>query len=45
MYFFRCTEQQLGDSLAKIHESGDTLLQAVFKGGRDWILICQKAAD
>lgn len=43
MYFYRCTEQQLGDALDRIHESGDTLLQAVYKGGRDWVLICRKA--
>lgn len=43
MYFYRCTEQQLGDALERIHESGDTLLQAVYKGGRDWVLICLKA--
>lgn len=45
MYCFRCTEQQLGDSLERIHESGDRLLQAVYKGGRDWVLICLKASD
>lgn len=44
MYAFRCTEQQLNDSLARIDEAGDTLLQAVYKGGRDWVLICRKAA-
>lgn len=43
MYSFRCTEQQLNDELARIHAAGDTLLQAVYKGGRDWVLICLKA--
>jgi len=42
MYFYRCTEQQLNDALQSIHESGDTFLQAVYKGGRDWVLICRK---
>jgi hypothetical protein len=42
MYFYRCTEQQLNDALQRIHESGDTLLQAVYKGGRDWVLVCRK---
>lgn len=44
MYFYRCTEQQLNDALQAIVESGDTLIQAVFKGGRDWVLICRKAS-
>lgn len=44
MYFYRCTEQQLAEALDRIHENGDTLLQAVYKGGRDWVLICLKAA-
>ena len=43
MYFYRCTEQQLNDALQQIHESGDTLLHVVFKGGRDYVLICLKA--
>lgn len=43
MYFYRCTEQQLNDALEHIYSSGDTLLQAVFKGGRDWVLICKRA--
>jgi len=43
MYHYRCTEQQLGDALKQIHEAGDTLHSAVFKGGRDWVLIVVKA--
>jgi len=43
MYFYRCTEQQLNDALQHIHESGDTLHSAVFKGGRDWVLFVIKA--
>jgi hypothetical protein len=43
MYFYRCTEQQLNDALQHIYESGDTLHSAVFKGGRDWVLIVFKA--
>lgn len=42
MYFYRCTEQQLGEALDRIHGAGDTLITAVFKGGRDWVLICRK---
>lgn len=45
MYSFRCTEQQLNDMLQQIDEAGDTLLHAVFKGGRDWMLICRKAGS
>lgn len=43
MYPYRCTEQQLGDALLRITEAGDTLLHAIHKGGRDWMLICRKA--
>lgn len=43
MYPYRCTEQQLPDALQHIEESGDALLHAVYKGGRDWVLICRKA--
>lgn len=43
MYAFRCTEQQLNDSLERIFEAGDTLHSAVFKGGRDWMLFVVKA--
>lgn len=42
MYFYRCTEQQLGDALKSIDESGDLLLHVVYKGGRDYVLICRK---
>ena len=45
MYFYRCTEQQLGDSLQRIDEAGDTLLHVVFKGGRDYVLICRKGPE
>lgn len=43
MYKYRCTSDKLDAALEHIHESGDTLLQAVFTGGRDWVLICLKA--
>lgn len=45
MYFYRCTEQQLNDALQRIYEAGDRLHSAVFKGGRDWVLIVFKAAS
>lgn len=45
VYFYRCTEQQLGEHLTRIHEAGDTLHRAVYKGGRDWVLICVKDGD
>lgn len=41
MYPFRCTEQQLQESLDRITGSGDTVVHAVFKGGRDWMLFCE----
>lgn len=43
MYFFRCTEDKLGHHLDRIAQAGDTLVQAVYKGGRDWVLFCKKS--
>lgn len=47
-YIYRCTTQQLEQSLNNVVESGDTVVQPVHVGGRDWVLICRKgvaAAD
>lgn len=43
-YIFRTTTDQLAASLDRIVEAGDQVLWPVFTGGRDWTLICQKAA-
>jgi hypothetical protein len=45
LYPYRCTEQQLPDALKDIEESGDTVEHVVYKGGRDYVLICRKAAE
>jgi hypothetical protein len=41
-YIYRCTTQQLEQSLNNVVESGDTVVQPVHVGGRDWVLICRK---
>lgn len=43
MYFYRCTEQQLEEHLKLIAEAGDEVLTVLFKGGRDYVLVCRKA--
>jgi hypothetical protein len=45
LYPYRCTEQQLPDALQHIEESGDAVAHVVYKGGRDWVLICRKAVE
>lgn len=45
MYAFRCTEQQLNAQLERIAEAGDVVFHPVYKGGRDWVLFCDKAGE
>jgi len=44
-YTYRCTTEQLTTHLNRIRDCGDTVLWPVHIGGRDWVIICQKAAD
>lgn len=41
-YIYRCTTQQLEQSLNRIVDAGDTVVQPVHTGGRDWIIVCRK---
>lgn len=42
-YIFRCTTDQLAASLDRIVETGDRVLSEHHVGGRDWVLVCEKA--
>jgi hypothetical protein len=44
-YLYRCTEQQLEEHLRRIAESGDVVEHVIFKGGRDYVLVCRKASE
>lgn len=44
-YLYRCTEQQLEEHLQRIAEEGDAVEHVIFKGGRDYVLVCRKASD
>jgi len=44
-YLYRCTEQQLEEHLKRIAEEGDAVEHVIFKGGRDYVLVCRKSAD
>lgn len=44
-YLYRCTEQQLEEHLRRIAEEGDAVEHVIFKGGRDYVLVCRKATD
>jgi len=44
-YVFRTTTDQLQAHLDHIIECGDAILTAQYVGGRDWVLVCIKAAD
>jgi len=44
-YIYRCTTEQLPTHLDRIRDCGDTVLWPIYLGGRDWVLICQRAAD
>lgn len=44
-YQFRCTTNRLLEHRKSIQESGDTILEQSFLGGRDWVLTCRKAED
>ncbi|HEY1179554.1 MAG TPA: hypothetical protein VGF17_25650 [Phytomonospora sp.] len=42
-YLYRCTEQQLEQHLQRIAEAGDSVEHVIYKGGRDYVLVCRKA--
>jgi len=42
LFKYRCTTEKLLMHIARIEESGDSVVWPVFLGGRDWILICRK---
>lgn len=44
-YQYRCTEQQLEAHLKRVDEAGDVVEHVIFKGGRDYVLICRKAPE
>lgn len=44
-YLYRCTTDKLVMHMERIEEAGDSVLWPVFLGGRDWLLVCQKAAS
>lgn len=44
-YVYKCTTQQLEDALNHIVECGDQIVQPAFCGGRDWIIVCIRAAN
>lgn len=41
-YLYRCTEQQLEEHLQRIADEGDAVEHVIFKGGRDYVLVCRK---
>lgn len=44
LYRYRCTTDKLFMHIKRVESAGDTVLWPVFLGGRDWLLICRKAA-
>jgi hypothetical protein len=44
-YLYRCTEQQLEEHLQRVADAGDAVEHVIFKGGRDYVLVCRKAGD
>ncbi|NUQ88293.1 MAG: hypothetical protein HOQ43_07505 [Glycomyces artemisiae] len=42
-YLYRCTEQQLEQHLQRIAEEGDAVEHVIYKGGRDYVLVCRKS--
>lgn len=43
-YTYRCTTEKLADAMNSIVAAGDTIVESVHTGGRDWVLICRKGA-
>lgn len=41
-YMFRSTTEKLPEHMQHITESGDSVLDKTFVGGRDWVLLCRK---
>lgn len=44
-YIYRSTTDKLSDALNSIVEAGDTVVQPVHTGGRDWVVVCRKGAE
>ena len=44
-YTYRTTEDKLPDHLDRIADAGDTVLQIVYKGGRDYLVIARRLDD
>lgn len=44
-YLYRCTEQQLEEHLQRVADAGDAVEHVIFKGGRDYVLVCRKTRD
>lgn len=44
-YLYRCTEQQLEEHLQRVADAGDAVEHVIFKGGRDYVLVCRKTDD
>ena len=41
-YLYRCTEDKLQQHLERIHEAGDSVEHAIYKGGRDYVLVVRR---
>jgi hypothetical protein len=44
-YLYRCTEDKLEQHLASIAEAGDIVEHVIFKGGRDYVLVCRRGQE
>lgn len=42
-YLYRCTEDKMEQHLQHIAEAGDTVEHVIYKGGRDYVIVCSKA--
>ena len=47
LYAYRCTEQQIlhEDVLEHIEGAGDVVEHVIYKGGRDYLLLCRQAPE
>lgn len=44
-YLYRCTEQQLEAHLQRVADAGDLVEHVIYKGGRDYVLVCRKPRE
>ena len=44
VYPYRTTYDKLTAHVARIEAEGDSVVQYVFVGGRDWVLLCREGA-